>query len=49
MKAKHIKHHVQEEESELFPKVQKSELDLDALGEEMIARKEELAAELIPA
>ena len=47
--SEYIKHHVQEEESELFPKVQKSELDLDALAEQMAARKEELAAELMPA
>jgi hemerythrin-like domain-containing protein len=47
--SEYIKHHVQEEEGELFPTVQKSELDLDALAEQMTARKEELAAELIPA
>jgi len=44
--AEYIKHHVKEEEGELFPKIQKSDLDLDALGAEMAARKEELVAEL---
>jgi hemerythrin superfamily protein len=39
-----IAHHVEEEEKELFPKVKKSELDLDALGEEMAMRKDELMA-----
>jgi iron-sulfur cluster repair protein YtfE (RIC family) len=39
-----IEHHVGEEENEMFPKVRKLKLDLVALGEEMAARKEELAA-----
>lgn len=47
--AEYIEHHVKEEEGELLPKVQKSDLDLDALGEEMAQRKEELMAELEPA
>src|SRR5206468_5472591 len=37
-----IDHHVQEEEKELFPKVRKAEVDLDALGERLAARKREL-------
>ena len=37
-----IEHHVQEEENEMFPKVRKSKLDLDALGAEIAARKEEV-------
>ena len=37
-----IEHHVQEEEKELFPKVRKAEVDLDALGERLAARKREL-------
>jgi len=39
-----IKHHVKEEEQRdgMFAKAKKSELDLDALGEELQARKSEL-------
>jgi hemerythrin superfamily protein len=39
-----IDHHVEEEEGEMFPKVRKSGVDLDALGQQMAARKEELMA-----
>ena len=38
----YVNHHVQEEEGELFPKVQESDLDLEELGAEMSARQEEL-------
>lgn len=38
----YIDHHVKEEEGEIFPKVRKSDMDLDALGEEMAARRAEL-------
>ena len=44
--SEYIKHHVKEEEGELFPKISKSDLDLDALGALMLARKEELAGQL---
>ncbi|WLI90879.1 hemerythrin domain-containing protein [Massilia sp. R2A-15] len=39
-----IDHHVGEEEGEMFPKAKKAKLDLAALGAEMAARKDELAA-----
>lgn len=42
--AEQIEHHVKEEETEMFPEVKKRKLDLDALGEKMMARKEELMA-----
>jgi iron-sulfur cluster repair protein YtfE (RIC family) len=41
--AEQIEHHVKEEEKEMFPMVRKARLDLDALGQEMALRKEELA------
>lgn len=43
----YIEHHVTEEEEEMFPKVRKSKMDLEELGEQMQMRKEELMAELM--
>lgn len=37
-----IDHHVHEEETDMFPKVKKTSLDLAGLGEQMAARKQEL-------
>ncbi|RYY02318.1 MAG: hemerythrin domain-containing protein [Gammaproteobacteria bacterium] len=37
-----IDHHVKEEEEDMFPKVRKSGLDLIALGEQMLKRKNEI-------
>lgn len=37
-----IDHHVEEEETELFPQVKKTDLDLDLLGEQLAERKKEL-------
>ena len=40
-----VKHHVHEEENEIFPRLERSSLDLDALGERLEERKRELMGE----
>lgn len=41
-----IEHHVKEEEKEMFPKAKKVGLDLAALADEMLRRKEAISATL---
>jgi hemerythrin superfamily protein len=41
-----IEHHVEEEEKEYFPQLQKTDMDLKAIGERMKMRKQELMAEM---
>jgi hemerythrin superfamily protein len=43
-----VRHHVEEEETELFPEVRETRMDLDALGAKLAARKAELLALLAP-
>jgi hypothetical protein len=40
-----IKHHVKEEEEELFPEIEESKMDVVAIGKELAARKSELLAQ----
>jgi hemerythrin superfamily protein len=41
-----IDHHVEEEEGEMFPEAKKADMDLTELGARMLARKNQLMAEL---
>jgi len=41
-----LEHHIEKEESEMFKAVRRTDIDLDELGEQLLARKEELEEDL---
>jgi hypothetical protein len=46
--AESVRHHIKEEESEMLPKAKGLDLDFEALGEQMLARKKQLKRDGIP-
>jgi hemerythrin superfamily protein len=43
----YVNHHVEEEQNEIFPKVEKAKVDLEEIGAQIAQRKEELSEELM--
>jgi hypothetical protein len=43
----YVNHHVEEEQNEIFPKVEKAKVDLEEIGAQIAQRKEELTEELM--
>lgn len=46
--AESVRHHIKEEESKMFPEAKDAGLDMDALGHELLERKQELKEEGFP-
>jgi hypothetical protein len=43
-----VRHHIREEENEMLPKAKEVDLDFEALGDKIVARKAELEADGVP-
>ena len=41
----YVRHHIKEEQKQMFPKARKAKMDLKALGAQIAARKAELVGE----
>ena len=46
--AENVRHHIREEETEMLPKAKELDIDFEALGQRMLARKKELLKDGIP-
>jgi len=46
--AESVRHHIKEEENEMLPKAKELDIDFEALGQKMLARKTELKRDGIP-
>lgn len=46
--AENIRHHIKEEEGEMFPKARKEDIDFDALGQKLLAAKQQLKKNGVP-
>ena len=46
--AENVRHHIKEEESEMFPKAEDCEIDWEALCSQVVKRKEQLTAKKAP-
>jgi Hemerythrin HHE cation binding domain len=46
--AESVRHHIEEEETEMLPKAQELDIDFEALGQRMLARKKEMLRDGIP-
>jgi len=46
--AESVRHHIKEEENEMLPKAKELDMDFEALGQKMLARKTELKRDGIP-
>jgi hemerythrin-like domain-containing protein len=46
--AESVRHHIKEEENEMLPKAKETEIDFEALGQRMLARKKDLQKNGVP-
>ena len=47
--AENIRHHIREEEGKMMPQARRTDIDFEALGQELLERKQELKKQGIPA